>query len=162
MPYPYTIPEIIEIGKLSAHLSQIDVLKSSLFGRKLDPRLPLMLNMESDSVEWEYLVPQMGAIAATGSIEITNLGLVGDTINVKVSGVSVGIYTRLSTDTDIPTLAASIAANLSYLGFTFIASGNFINVTALSALGSSVNGALTVEITNYSRIFDYTFDNTFN
>ena len=55
MPYPYTIPEVINIGKLSAHLSQLDVLKSSLFGRKLDPRLPLMLSMESDAVNWEYL-----------------------------------------------------------------------------------------------------------
>lgn len=49
-----TFADKIQIGKVSAYLSNIDVLNSSLFGRKLDTRLPLMLQIETDAVEWMY------------------------------------------------------------------------------------------------------------
>ena len=49
-----TFADKIQIGKVSAYLATIDSLKSNLFGGKLDPRLPLMLQMETDAVEWMY------------------------------------------------------------------------------------------------------------
>lgn len=47
-----SVPDKIQIGDVSSYLAQIDVLKSSLFGRKLDPRLPLMLEIETDAIRW--------------------------------------------------------------------------------------------------------------
>ena len=46
--------EIINIGKISIYLAFLDVQRSGLMGARLDPRLPIMLAMETDSVEWRY------------------------------------------------------------------------------------------------------------
>ena len=53
MPYPYTIEPIIQIGQLSTSLAQADVLKAAIMGEKLDPRLPILIAMETDSVKWK-------------------------------------------------------------------------------------------------------------
>ena len=49
-----TFADTIKIGYISAYLANIDSLKSSLFGRKLDTRLQLMLQMETEAVDWMY------------------------------------------------------------------------------------------------------------
>lgn len=49
-----TILEIINIGRICTYLSDNDVAKGSLYGRRLDPRLPLMLAIETDSLKWVY------------------------------------------------------------------------------------------------------------
>jgi hypothetical protein len=49
-----TVAQIIEVGHASKYLAQIDVLKAPINGAKLDPRLPITLAMETDSVEWIY------------------------------------------------------------------------------------------------------------
>lgn len=51
-----TFADKIQIGKVSSYLASKDNLKAPLFGGKLDPRLPLMLQMETDAVEWLYLL----------------------------------------------------------------------------------------------------------
>lgn len=51
---PLTFADKIQIGKVSAYLANIDTIKAPLFGAKLDPRLPLMLQMETDAVDWMY------------------------------------------------------------------------------------------------------------
>jgi hypothetical protein len=48
----YTVPEIINIAKVSQYLAANDVARGALFGQRLDPRLPLMLYMERRAVEW--------------------------------------------------------------------------------------------------------------
>lgn len=51
-----TIAQIIQIGKVSSVLASTDVLNTVLFGRKLDPRLPLMLRIETSTLEMRYLI----------------------------------------------------------------------------------------------------------
>jgi hypothetical protein len=48
----YTVPEIIEIAKVSEYLAANDIARGSLFGQLTDPRLAKMLYMERKAVEW--------------------------------------------------------------------------------------------------------------
>lgn len=50
----FTIAEIIDIGRICTYLSDNDVAKGALYGRRLDTRLPLMLAIETDSLKWVY------------------------------------------------------------------------------------------------------------
>lgn len=54
MPSINTIPDIIEIAKISGYLASDDVAKGSLYSPRLDPRIPIMLYMERSAVEWMY------------------------------------------------------------------------------------------------------------
>lgn len=49
-----TIAQIIDIGKICTYLSDNDVARGALYGKRLDPRLPLMLAIETDSLKWVY------------------------------------------------------------------------------------------------------------
>jgi len=51
---PLTVPQIIEIAKISQFLSQIDVAKGSLFGKRIAPSTPIVLYCERKAVEWLY------------------------------------------------------------------------------------------------------------
>lgn len=50
----YTVPEIINIAKVSQYLAARDAARGALFGQRPDPKLPLLLFMESELVEWGY------------------------------------------------------------------------------------------------------------
>jgi hypothetical protein len=50
----HTVQDKIEIGLVSTYLALVDVLNGSIFGKKLDQRLPQMLAMETDAVRWQY------------------------------------------------------------------------------------------------------------
>lgn len=50
----HTIPDIIEIAKVSGYLAADDVAKGSLFSPRIDPALPKKLYMERKAVEWMY------------------------------------------------------------------------------------------------------------
>lgn len=54
MPTQLSIPEIIEVAKVSQELAQNDIAKGSLFGKRIDERLGKMLYMERKSLEWLY------------------------------------------------------------------------------------------------------------
>lgn len=61
-----TFADKIKIGYLSAYLANVESLKASLFGAKLDPRLPLMLQMETEAVDWMYqLSPNDSSLTST-------------------------------------------------------------------------------------------------
>jgi hypothetical protein len=51
---PYTVPEIIDIAKVSGYLAQMETEKGMLFGQRKDPRLAQKIYMERKSVEWAY------------------------------------------------------------------------------------------------------------
>lgn len=50
----YTTAEYIEIGQVSTFLSRTDVAKGAMYGQTLYPNLPVLLAMETDSVNWIY------------------------------------------------------------------------------------------------------------
>ena len=49
-----TVADIISIAKISQYLSQIDVAKGALFGRRVAPLTPKILYTERKAVEWMY------------------------------------------------------------------------------------------------------------
>lgn len=84
---------------------------------------------------------------ATGSYLVTNAGATGDTIEIKVAEpaetVSLGTYTRISTDTTVSLVATAIAAEInagtSTHGYTAIASTATVTITASPGLGIFLN-----------------------
>ena len=90
-----SIADKIQIGKVSTHLASIDVLKSTLFGRKLDPRLPMMLRMETDAIEWLYLLNPADASLVNTSNYLYEL--CGTYSNKAASILSAGGTTTIST-----------------------------------------------------------------
>jgi hypothetical protein len=50
----YTVAQKIQIAQVSLVLVNNDVAAGALFGKRIDTRLPLMLAMETDSVNWQY------------------------------------------------------------------------------------------------------------
>jgi hypothetical protein len=82
-----SISDKINIGRVSAHLASVDVLNSALYGRKLDPRLPLMLQIETDAIEWRYLVsPTDITLIATTNYLIELCGNYGNTAQTLIAG----------------------------------------------------------------------------
>lgn len=55
MPTQLSIPEIIEVAKVSQELAQNDIAKGNLFGKRIDERLGKMLYMERKALEWLYV-----------------------------------------------------------------------------------------------------------
>ena len=49
-----TIPNILDIAKISQYLATVDVEKGSLFGQRVVPETPQILYMERSAVEWMY------------------------------------------------------------------------------------------------------------
>ena len=108
---------------------------------------------------------------SSATIVITALGAVGCTITLQVDDpdyglITLGSYATTSADITIEILAAHIveAISTNVYGYTATVSGNVITLKARPGLEVSLNGQeLIVEITNCEgRIFDDTFDGTFN
>lgn len=90
---------------------------------------------------------------ATGTYLFTNFGATGDTVELKVleyptannptGSVSLGVYTRLSTDTTVTILGASYAAFINSgtatHGYTATASTGTVTITAKAGLGIFLN-----------------------
>ncbi len=51
---PLTVAQIIDIGKISQYLAQVDVNKGSLFSPRVAPLTPQILYLERKAVEWMY------------------------------------------------------------------------------------------------------------
>jgi len=49
-----TIPQKIQVGDICTYLASNDVASGALYGGRLDPRLPLMLAIETDCIRWQY------------------------------------------------------------------------------------------------------------
>lgn len=165
-----TVLEKIDIAKISQYLSLKDIGKSGLFGKRLDQELPYKLYMERAGVEWEYENEGLTeGIRASGNILIESLPPENTFYEFAFNYPGIGVvilgeYVVQQSDTDTIILAANIAQALndnSY-GFTFIALGSSIMYLAPLSLGSSVNGQSVYLINDNNRIFDYTFDYTFN
>ncbi len=92
---------------------------------------------------------------ATGTYLVTATGAAGDTINISVNEpfglVSLGTYTRLSTDTTATILGASIAAFINSgtatHGYTATAATGTVTITARPGLGVFLNSGTPIVVT---------------
>lgn len=114
-----------------------------------------------DAIAAGILKDYSDATAATGSYAITAVGATGDTIELKVADittsngasqtVSLGAYTRLSTDTTATILGASYAAVINAgtttHGYSATASTGTITITAPKRLGAYLNGLTSISAT---------------
>ncbi len=152
MSTPLTPLQIINIAKVSQYLAGDDVAKGSLFGSRLIPTSDRLLYMERKAVEWLYNIsPSATAVGAIGGLTMTFIGFNGDKVELfcnipNVGVVSLGSYLKQSGDTTLTILAASIAAALSYSGFTFSSTTALVNIFAPSSLGASINGGSNLSV----------------
>lgn len=98
---------------------------------------------------------------ATGTYLFTNAGATGDTVELKVleyptatnptGNVSLGAYTRLSTDTTVTLLGASYAAAINAgtatHGYTATAATGTVTITAKAGLGIFLNSGTPISAT---------------
>ena len=163
----YTTADIIAIAKASQFLAHVDIKKGGLYGQRPSVFAAKLLYLERMSLEKRYaILPNVSAVAAVGSISVTDIGRIGDTIslyiNLLVGGrILIGTYIRAIADTTATILATNFKNALSLNGFIFTSNTNIITVTAPASLGANVNNSLELVIVNI-RLFNSTFDNTFN
>lgn len=179
-----TVPEIINIAKISEYLADnaVDANKVFVFG-SLDKDLPKKIYMESSALEWAYNQNVVASSAtALFSIDGSNLtlgtftnvfnntfstALIGGKIVVKVNDPIFGVvqlcsYIMNGSDISNDIIATHVAAAITGYGYTATSINNFIRVTAPISLGSSINNnSLTVTYSFVQNSFDYTFDFTF-
>lgn len=151
-----TILETIDYADLAIGLCANDNARGALYGKRLTaPSSPVTQAIVTDALRWLYAgFPEVAGVSAIGYITVTDIGDDGDEIEVfcdipEVGVVSLGSYEKDSGDTDTTILAASIAAELSYTGFTFASNLAVISITAPAIFGAEMNigNRLSVEIT---------------
>ena len=179
-----TVPEIINIAKISGYLADnaVDANRVFVFG-SLDKDLPKKIYMENSALEWANSQNVVASNAtALFSIDGSNLtpssftnvfnntfstALIGGkivvTVNDPVSGVvQLCSYIMNGSDIDNNIIATHVAAAITGYGYTATTINNFVKVTAPISLGSSINNSsLTVTYSFVENTFSYTFDFTF-
>jgi hypothetical protein len=165
-----TIPEIINIAKISGYLADnaVDANKVFVFG-SLDKDLPKKIYMEYSALEWSYNQNYV-ATGARGSFLIS--GNSADIQSIIVSVVDpvlglivIGTYNILITDTTNALIATGLAAAITGYGYSAFSADETVYVTAPIYESASINGvSLSFATTLYPPMgsFDYTFDETFS
>jgi hypothetical protein len=130
-----SISDKINIGKVSAHRASLDVLNSALYGRKLDPRLPLMLQIETDAIEWRYLVaPTDVTLIATTNYLIELCGNYGAEAQTLVAGGGGTVITPVTPNGYIyVSLSFVVVPNYTGDGTPFEGSTEWINTIFIDA-----------------------------
>lgn len=103
----------------------------------------------------------VAGVSAVGVVTITQVGSDGSIISFYSGNTLIGSYEKQPSDTNVTILASNIALALSSSLYVFTAILGVITITAAISLGATVNGTLSINIV-IPRIFDTTFDNTFN
>lgn len=143
---PYSVPQIINIAKVSGYLAANAIEKGGLYGGGQDIKQPSKIYVVRKSVEWMFSKnPDVTAAKATATITVTDVGDNGDEIEIFVDDpvdglVSLGSYTKQNTDTTTTILAASIvtACEGNSYGYEFTSQNAVITITA-NATGSDMN-----------------------
>jgi len=168
----YSILDKIKIAKVSQFLAENDIDKRGLYGGGVDILLPTKIYNIRKSVEWMYGInPPTNEVRAKGYIEITSLGFfnTGKLITVYVDDPGLGLiilgtYTILITDTTEILVATGLANSLALNPYGYYVSriNNIITIEARAGLGGSINDNNRLQVIVGSRVFNNTFDNTFN
>lgn len=159
-----TFADKIQIGKVSAYLANVDTIKSSLFGGRLDPRLPLMLQMETDAVEWMYqLNPTDTSLTSTvnylyelcGGYAAKAASIVASGVGSTITPVSANGYiytsvvyvvTTTETGSGAPVNNATIWINPLFLNaqqLTFILVDNVVETVGFGFIFDPTQGKIT-------------------
>lgn len=165
-----SVSEILDAAPAACVLANNDLDRGQLYGRRLDSLLPQKIYATYFVIKKIY--DNSGVVAgvtATAVITILDIGANGDEIEIFVDdpdlgSISLGSYTKQSTDIDGTTLATNISnvINGNTYGYSSSSSLEFISIVARPGLGSDINGGnnLSVVVTP-ARVFDFTFDFTF-
>ena len=147
-----TVAQIINIAKISQYLSQIDIAKGKMFGRRIAPSTPIVLYNERKAVEWLYdLDPTDGSLVLTSNY----LYSLCRGYNLKaqsVTGSGGNVPTPVSPST-IPTPLQFIVAasgNSFNNGDTSATLTTFIGYNLLFARGGVPQSTVSTEPSYYS------------
>lgn len=148
MSFP-TIPQIITIAKISQYSALVSKTNGKVY-KGGNFNMVRLLYMVRKNVEWEYgqegIIPE---INPTATVTITDIGNDGDRIQIVVDDPLLGIialasYQKLSTDTTLTILAASIVTvimlNFTTYGYSATSLGALITITGRIGLGALING----------------------
>lgn len=126
----------------------------------------------NDRIKWLYSLQDAEKLGikgdyssetkATGKIQVTAVGTVGDKIDVKINGVSLGVYTTITGDT-VNTIAAAIAfminGGFDVHGYRATVLTDTVTIIAAAGLGINANsytivttitGTVTTTITAFT------------
>lgn len=144
-----TIPEIINVAKISGYLAHnaVDANSIFVFG-SLDKNLPKKIYMENSALEWAYNQNYIAA-RATGAFSIEGTNILGGTIQVQVQDPVLGLitlcnYTLVAGDTTNTIIATNVAAAISSYGYNATSIGNVVTVLAPLSLGGTINGVFLI------------------
>lgn len=148
-----TILQTIRIGDGTVPYMGNYEAEGTLFGQRLVKKdTTILVAIVTDALRWQNeSFPTADAVGAIGSLLMTFIGFVGDTIEVfclipGIGSVSFGTYERQSGDIDTEILATNIANALSYSGFSFSSENSTVNIGAPSFLGASINGGSNLSV----------------
>jgi hypothetical protein len=149
----YTIPEIIEIAKISQYLSQNDIDNKGLYGGGIDLLLPEKIYCVRKNIEWmQGENPSRPETRAQATITIDSLGVDGDGLIVYVNDPYYGLITLgYATQTNLVNTPSLIAEELgaiigtNLLGYEVTVLNNVVTIIARRGAGSAINGQLTVD-----------------
>jgi hypothetical protein len=122
------------------------IKKGKVFASDADEDLLSLKGLYDVTVYKAAAYTKAGATAATGSVTLTAVGADGDTIDIKVSGVSItgGPVTKTSAESTVTLLATKVALAITNAaatngGFTAVGSVGAVNITAPAGLGATIN-----------------------
>lgn len=157
-----TIPQIIDVAKLSQAIASVDKGKSSLFGQLPDPTLPMKLYMERKAVEWRYVLEQPSITSGTrptATITIGSVPVIGSVILVQVQDPDLGLITLAeyevqAGDSTTTILADNLEAEIrtNTYGFPSSQTGSLITITARVDEYAGYNGVVLSVVVNEPRL----------
>lgn len=143
-----TIPDILNIAKISQYLATVDVEKGSLFGQRVVPATPQILYNERKAVEyWYNLSPNDSSLIETSNylyalcrgynLQAQQISGTGGTITpVNPSQIPSPIMFEVS-NTSIVSSGASSATISAFVGFNILFVRNGIPQSTLNLNGDS-------------------------
>jgi hypothetical protein len=144
----YTVPEIIEIAKISQYLSQNDIDNSGLYGGGMDLRLPEKIYCVRKNIEWmQGENPSVSETRAEATITIDVIGDDGDGITVYVNDpfyglITLGFVVQSPLTNTINLIAEQLGASIGTnpYGYEVTVLNNEITIIAREGLGALING----------------------
>lgn len=174
---PLTVPEIVDIAKVSGYLTADDVSLGNAFGARKDGDISTKIFLVRKAVEWELLYEKLAdEVKAVGKVTITDGGNNGDSIQIWVNDPILGVLELveyIGNGMDNPTQTAQAIVNTAntywqLYGYVLTAVGADVFITARQGIGALINVGINLFIiiinntNSYPFIFDNTFDNNFN
>lgn len=146
-----TVPQIIEIAKISQYLSAQDVSKGALFGPRISPSTPIVLYCERKAVEWLYdLDPTADSLTLTANY----LYSLCRGYNLKAQSITGGggsIVPPVPANQPLPLQFIVAASGTTFIdGQTSVTLTSFIGYNLLFSRGGIPQSTVSTEPSYYS------------